>query len=105
MPERLPFGTMIRRQRESAQLGLRELARRVGMSPTYLSKVENDQFRPPAEGKLVAIAMELKLDPDVVMAQAGRVPADLMETLRRNPVEMVALIRTARRLARATHGK
>lgn len=96
---------MIRQQREAQKIGLRELARRVEMSPAYLSKVETNQFRPPAEGKLVAIAMELNLDPDVVMAHAGRVPADLMETLKRHPVEMVRLIRTVRQLARRANGR
>jgi transcriptional regulator with XRE-family HTH domain len=99
MAERLPFGTMIRRQRESAQIGLRELARRVGMSPTYLSKVETDQFKPPAEDKLVAMAKELKLDPDAVIAHAGRVPADVLETIKQHPVEMATLIRTVGKLA------
>jgi transcriptional regulator with XRE-family HTH domain len=100
MPERLPFGTMIRRQRQSVRIGLRELARRVGMSPTYLSKVETDQFPPPAEDKLVAMAKELKLDPDAVIAQAGRVPADVLETIRQHPIEMATLIRTVGKLAR-----
>lgn len=99
MPDRLTFGAVIRRQRESAKIGLRELARRVGMSPTYLSKVETDQFRPPVEDKLVAIAKELKLDPDAVIARAGRVPSDVLETIKQHPVEMATLIRTAGQLA------
>lgn len=90
---------MLRHRREAAQIGLRELSRRVGMSPAYLSKVETNQFRPPAEDKLVAIANALQLDPDAVIAQAGRVPADVIETIKQHPVEMATLIRTAGKLA------
>ena len=93
------FGPMVRQEREAQGVGLRELSRRVGMSPAYLSKVETDQSRPPAEEKLVAIAKELKLDPDAVIAQAGRTPADVIATMKQHPVEMAALIRTAGKLA------
>jgi transcriptional regulator with XRE-family HTH domain len=96
---------MIRQQREAQQIGLRELARRVGITPAYLSKIETDQFRPPAEGKLVAIARALKLDPDAVIAQAGRVPADVIETIKRHPIEMATLIRTAGQLAENKNGQ
>jgi transcriptional regulator with XRE-family HTH domain len=99
------FGTMLRHQRQAQQVGLRELSRRVGMSPAYLSKIETDQFRPPAECKLVAIARELKLDPDAVIAQAGRIPADVVATIKQHPSEMVTLIRTARQLAENKNGQ
>ena len=99
------FGPTIRQQREAQKIGLRELSRRVGMSPAYLSKVETNQFRPPAEDKLVAIAKELKLDPDAVIAQAGRVPADVIETIKQHPVEMATLIRTAGKLAEGRDGQ
>jgi transcriptional regulator with XRE-family HTH domain len=95
---------MIRQQRQAARISLRELSRRVGMSAAYLSKVETDQFRPPAEEKLVAIARELKLDPDAVIAQAGRIPADVIATMKQHPVEMAMLIRTAGQLAEGQDG-
>jgi HTH-type transcriptional regulator, competence development regulator len=101
----LSFGTMLRQRREAAQIGLRELSRRVGISPAYLSKVETNQFRPPAEDKLVAIAKELQLDPDAVLAQAGRVPADVMETIKQHPVEMATLIRTVGKIAGYKNGQ
>src|ERR1017187_10040342 len=84
-------GPMIRWQRKAQQIGLRELSRRVGIAPAYLSKIETDQFPPPAEDNLVAIAKELKLDPDAVIARAGRIPADVIETIKRHPIEMATL--------------
>ena len=38
------FGAFIRRERESKEIGLREMAKKVGVSPTYMSKVERDEF-------------------------------------------------------------
>jgi HTH-type transcriptional regulator, competence development regulator len=36
------FGAFIRREREGKEIGLREMAKMIGVSPTYLSKVERD---------------------------------------------------------------
>ena len=49
------FGAFIRRERESKEIGLREMAKKVGVSPTYMSKVERDEFPPPAEDKVRTI--------------------------------------------------
>ncbi len=43
------FGPTIRDWREKKEIGLRRFADMVGMSPTYLSKVERGDFPPPGE--------------------------------------------------------
>jgi transcriptional regulator with XRE-family HTH domain len=43
------FGEFVRRERETKEIGLREMAKMIGVSPTYLSKIERDEFPPPAE--------------------------------------------------------
>ena len=35
---------------------MREMAKMIGVSPTYVSKVERDEFPPPAEDKVRLIA-------------------------------------------------
>lgn len=50
------FGAFIRQGRQNKEIGLREMAKMIGVSPTYLSKVERDEFPPPAEDKVKAIA-------------------------------------------------
>lgn len=47
--EGLKFGAFVRREREAREIGLREMAKKIGVSPTYLSKVERDEFTPPTE--------------------------------------------------------
>lgn len=67
-------GTRLRAAREHAALSLRELARRVGVSPSFMSQVELGRTA-PSVGTLYAIARELGLSLDTVMATSG--PQDL----------------------------
>jgi HTH-type transcriptional regulator, competence development regulator len=83
--ERNKFGAFIRRERKAREIGLREMAKKIGVSPTYLSKVERDEFPPPAEDKVKAIANILGCDSDDLLARAGRVPSDITEALKRRP--------------------
>jgi transcriptional regulator with XRE-family HTH domain len=92
------FGAFIRREREAKEIGLREMAKMIGVSPTYLSKVERDEFPPPAEDKVKAIARIIERDADELLARAGRVSSDLSEIIKRHPVELAALLRTTKGL-------
>ena len=67
------FGEFVRRAREEKEIGLREMAKMIGVSPTYLSKVERDEFKAPAEDKVRAIAQIIGCDVDELLARAGRV--------------------------------
>ena len=88
------FGALVRREREAKEIGLREMAKMIGVSPTYLSKVERDEFPPPAEDKVRKIAGIIGRDPDELLALAGRVSSDLSDIIKRHPVELAALLRT-----------
>ena len=92
------FGGFVRRKREEKEIGLREMAKMIGVSPTYLSKVERDEFAPPAEDKVKAIAQIIGCDVDELLARAGRVATDLSDIIRRHPVELAALLRTTKGL-------
>ncbi len=96
--EREKFGAFIRREREIREIGLREMARMIGVSPTYLSKVERDEFPPPAEDRVKAIARIIECDVDELLACAGRVASDLSEIIKRHPMELAALLRTTKGL-------
>lgn len=94
------FGEFVRREREAKEIGLREMAKMIEVSPTYLSKIERDEFRPPAEAKVKAIAKIIGCDVDDLLARAGRVSSDVAEIIKRNPVELTALLRTTKGLSR-----
>jgi transcriptional regulator with XRE-family HTH domain len=92
------FGAFIRREREGKEIRLREMARMIRVSPTYLSKVERDEFPPPAEDKVRKIAEIIKCDADDLLARAGRVSTDITDIIKRHPVELAALLRTTKGL-------
>ena len=63
------FGEFVRRERGAKDIGLREMAKMIGLSPTYLSKVERDEFPPPVEDNVKAIAQIIKRDTDELLAR------------------------------------
>jgi len=93
------FGAFVRREREKREIGLREMAKIIGVSPTYLSKVERGEFKEPVEKKVRAIAKIIECDPEELMALAGRMPSELADIIKRNPVEMSALLRSVNGLS------
>ena len=96
--EKEQFGEFVRRAREEKEIGLRQMAKMVGVSPTYLSKIERDEFPPPAEDKVRKIAGIIGCDADELLARADRVSSDLSEIIKRHPVQLAALLRTTRGL-------
>src|SRR5262245_13716558 len=92
------FGELVRREREAKEIGLREMAKMIGVSPTYLSKIERDEFPPPAEDKVRKIAEIIGRDPDELLTLAGRVASDLTDIIRQRPREMADFLRAAKGL-------
>lgn len=73
MPSKL--GKLIRDTRHAQELGLRELARRIGKSPAYIVSLERAEDPPGvSEDTLVTLAKELGLDSDMLLALARKTP-------------------------------
>jgi len=89
------FGATIRALREAQQISLRKFADKVGISPTYLSKVERDDFPPPGEDTIKKIAGALGQDPDELLALAGKVSSDLPAIIQQRPRQLATFLRTA----------
>lgn len=85
------LGDTLREARLDKHLGLRELARHLDKSPSYLSDIENDR-RVPSEEVLAELAKLLGLDFEQLMALAGRLGAETRRLVERSP-EAVALFR------------
>jgi len=66
----LTLGDVIRRQRELAELPLRQLAAMAGISNPYLSQIERG-LRAPSEQVLEGIAQALNLSADALYDQAA----------------------------------
>jgi transcriptional regulator with XRE-family HTH domain len=96
------FATTIRTRREALRAAdrrysLRQVAERIGVAPPYLSKVERGQEL-PTEERIRALAAELELDVDVLLALAGKVSSDLLDVIRRRPALFADLLRELRDL-------
>jgi transcriptional regulator with XRE-family HTH domain len=89
------FGQYIRRRRMDKQFTLRAFARRVGVSPTYMSQVEQDVADPPTAERVQKMAELLDEDADELIAMAGRLPEDLPEIIQSRASEMPKLLREA----------
>ncbi|HVG93500.1 MAG TPA: helix-turn-helix transcriptional regulator, partial [Planctomycetota bacterium] len=95
---RKTFGTWVRTRREALRskdraYSVRQVAERVGIQASYLSKVERDEEAPPSEATIRRLASELGEDADVLLALAGKVSSDLVEIIRKRPELFADLLR------------
>ena len=90
------FGEVLREARTAKGFTLRKFAEKVGISPTYLSLVEQGKVEsPPTADRVKRMAELLEENADQWIALAGRVPGDLSEIIQRQPTEMPELLREA----------
>ncbi len=95
------FGKTLRALRMDKDITLRDMSRRLEVTPTYLSQVEQDKFSPPTEERITQIGQILDLSQeqvDELVAMAGRVSKDLHDIVTEHPREMASFLRTARGL-------
>jgi transcriptional regulator with XRE-family HTH domain len=95
------FGKRIRELREEKKktdpsFSLRRFAERVGISATFLSKIETGEFDPPKADRIIKIAELLGIDKDDLLALAGKVDPELGDIIRDQPKAMADFLRTAR---------
>lgn len=93
------FGDYIRKLREEKKktdprFTLRKFAELAGMSPTYLSKIENSDFDPPSPEKIQKIAELLEVNPDELLSLAHKVDPAIPEIIKKQPA-MANFLRTA----------
>ncbi|WP_041042775.1 helix-turn-helix domain-containing protein [Paramagnetospirillum magnetotacticum] len=90
------FGTRIRRKRTELGLGLRETAKRAGLSATFLSRVETGAEKAvPGEDAIRRLAEVLQENFDELMAAAGRVSSEVTDYVKASP-GMPEFLRQAR---------
>ncbi|SKA84351.1 Helix-turn-helix [Caloramator quimbayensis] len=58
------FGEFIAKKREEKEITLREMAKKLDITPPYLSDIEKDRRNPPEKSKLDLIAQILNLSED-----------------------------------------
>ncbi|MCP3141925.1 helix-turn-helix domain-containing protein [Pyxidicoccus xibeiensis] len=91
------FGATLRLLRVDAGLSLRDLARRIGVSGAYLSRVENGLDAVPTPERLSAIARELDVPPTLLVDVAHRVNPFVASYLEQEPGARALVLDLARR--------
>lgn len=113
------FGETIRDLRVAQDLGLRETATKVGISPAYLSRIERGKERPPRPEVIKELAKVLAADPDVLFRLSSSTDPEVVDYLHDQPEvmnllryikaasftedEIKSLIRTAESIKADTH--
>ena len=96
------FTDYVRKAREKLlstdrRYSVRQVAARIGVQPSYLSKIERG-LETPSEKVIVRLAEELNEDPDALLAMAGKVSSEFQEAIRRHPKVFGELIRELKQM-------
>ena len=75
------FGTLIRRLRKHNALSLEVLARQVGISASYLSRLERGLRQPPPVPLIGRLAEKLKVPPMTLLVAAGLVTSHTLREM------------------------
>ncbi|MBT0652620.1 helix-turn-helix domain-containing protein [Geomobilimonas luticola] len=86
------FGEIIRDLRVAQDLGLRETATKVGISPAYLSRIERGKESPPRPEIIKELAKVLAADPDVLFRLSSSTDPEVVSFLHDQP-EIMNLLR------------
>ena len=95
----MKFGATIRSLREAKGLSLRKFAEAVGISPTYTSKIERDEFPPPGEEAIKRMADILDQNADELLASAGKASSDIAGMVKKRPDILPTFFRRASKLS------
>ncbi len=75
------FGEKLKELRKAKKLSQRELADKVNVDFSYISKVENDRLSPPAADTVVKICDILEIESNILLALTGKIPSDTKQML------------------------
>jgi transcriptional regulator with XRE-family HTH domain len=92
------FGGLLREKRLAKGLTLRKFAEQLGVSPTYVSGVENGTLPPPTFDRIEAISKLLEVPVDELMEHAGRWDDMAKQKVEERP-EFVRLFRAVKDLS------
>mgnify|MGYP002675479093 FL=1 len=102
--EDFEFGKYLRSVRKAKGISIRQLAKEVDKTPTYLSDIENGHNKPPEKELLDTIIQKLNLDEfpkvkatlfDLAARERNDIPADVKDYIMSNQI-LLKIIRTAK---------
>jgi transcriptional regulator with XRE-family HTH domain len=94
------FAKRVKEGRIKCDIGLRELARKLTVSPSYVFVLESGGCR-PSDDIVLKLGKVLNIETDELMILIGKVPPDVSEYIIKNPKVLKKLrkeMRTSRKL-------
>jgi transcriptional regulator with XRE-family HTH domain len=88
----MKFGRILRQLRTQSGVGIKRLAPELGVTYSYLSKLENEDIG-PSERLIERVAEHFDYDRSRLMLSAGKVPDEILRILQDNPDEAVKVLR------------
>jgi len=82
------FGDMLRRCRRESGLSQRELAKRVGVDFSYISKLENGRLPAPAAETILRLTEVMGTSAEELLAAAKKMPTGINERLAEKPAAL-----------------
>lgn len=92
------FGEKLKELRKAKKISQRELADKVGVDFSYISKVENDRIPPPAADTVVKISEILEVESNILLALTGKIPSNTKKMLS-SSVEAQNFIKNAQEMS------
>jgi transcriptional regulator with XRE-family HTH domain len=86
--QEMTFGKRIRELRQAKNLTLRDVAKKVKVTFTYLSKIENQKLsfgEFPSDDLILKLARALDTDPDELLILAEKIPAAIRKRVLQRP--------------------
>src|SRR5262245_35243691 len=87
-----PHHSALRSRREALGLSQTQIAKTLGVTKSLLSLIENGK-RQPTKDQVAVLAKTLRIPPDLLLLEAGRLPEDVQGAFQANAAEAVAAVR------------
>ena len=92
------FGDYIRSKRENLRqedpaYSIRKVAGRIGVHHSYLSKIERGELASLSEKRMAALADELGVDFELLMAMNGKIPEEVRRLVFNAPEDFLDMLK------------
>jgi len=79
------FGQLLKEIRRSKSVSQRELAEKVNVDFSYISKIENNRLPPPAAATIEKICEVLEVPAELLLSYSGKVSDDIKSLITSDP--------------------
>jgi len=79
------FGQLLKGIRREKGVSQRELADKVGIDFSYISKVENDRMAPPSADTIQRMCEVLQVSTEILLSKSGKLTGELSDAMTSSP--------------------